>query len=436
MCRSWNSLVEFTEPSCDPEDGFTRYVPLDGESPVPLTEVPKSTVARTSTGMSELDRVLGGGIVPGSATLVGGDPGIGKSTLMLQIGAAVANTSGPVLYVSGEESFAQTKLRAERLNTVNPQMYLLAETDVARVADQVDDTHKLVIVDSIQSMRTARSTGAPGTISQVRETGAELVRLAKGRNVPVVLIGHVTKEGSIAGPRILEHLVDTVLYFEGEGRQDLRILRAVKNRFGSTNEIGVFEMTDHGLSEVNSPSELFLTGRIEDVAGSVVLAALEGSRPVLVEVQALVSRTGYGTPRRSVTGVNPNRVSLVLAALEKRASLPLYDQDVFVNVTGGLRIDEPAADLAVALAIASSFLDRPVRGRTAVFGEIGLGGEVRTTGQARTRAAEACRLGYNRCIAPCGCERDMAQTDADAVLVDSIRTALEAGLGTNTNGTN
>ncbi|MCD6288399.1 MAG: AAA family ATPase, partial [Candidatus Hydrogenedentes bacterium] len=212
VCRSWNSLVEFTEPSCDPEDGFTRYVPLDGESPVPLTEVPKSTVARTSTGMSELDRVLGGGIVPGSATLVGGDPGIGKSTLMLQISAAVANTSGPVLYVSGEESFAQTKLRAERLNTVNPQMYLLAETDVARVADQVNDTHKLVIVDSIQSMRTARSTGAPGTISQVRETGAELVRLAKGRNVPVVLIGHVTKEGSIAGPRILEHLVDTVLY--------------------------------------------------------------------------------------------------------------------------------------------------------------------------------------------------------------------------------
>jgi DNA repair protein RadA/Sms len=433
-CRTWNSLAEYKEPAPAPDDGRGRYVSADGDAPVPLTEVAKSATARISTSIGELDRVLGGGIVPGSATLIGGDPGIGKSTLMLQISAAVAAAAGPVLYVSGEESFAQTKLRAERLGTVSPDVYLLAETDLDRISSQVDDGHSLIIVDSIQSMHTARVSGAPGTISQVRESGAELVRLAKGRNVPVALIGHVTKEGSIAGPRILEHLVDTVLYFEGEGRQDLRILRAVKNRFGSTNEIGVFEMTDRGLAEVSSPSELFLTERTDGVAGSVVLAAIEGTRPVLVEVQALVTRSGYGTPRRSVTGINPNRVSLVLATLEKRASLPLYDQDVFVNVTGGLRIDEPAADLAVALAVASSFLDRPLGDRTMVFGEIGLGGEIRAAAQARTRTAEACRLGYRRCIVPQGCARDIAETGAEAVLVDNVSAALTAGLGTGTDG--
>ncbi len=435
-CGAWNSLVEHVaEPAAT--GGRSRYVPPDGENPIPLTAAPCADSSRISTGIAELDCVLGGGIVPGSVILIGGDPGIGKSTLMLQMGASIADGAGDVLYVSGEESFAQVKLRAERLNAVNERVHLLAETEIERVRAHIDaGQYTLVIIDSIQSTHTTRMPGAPGTVGQVRECAIELTRLAKGMNVPVVLVGHVTKEGSLAGPRVLEHLVDTVLYFEGEGRQDLRILRAVKNRFGSTNEIGVFEMTDSGLEEVASPSEVFLTERTEGVTGSVVLAAVEGSRPILVEVQALVTRTGYGTPRRTVTGVNPNRVSLVLATMEKRACLPMHDQDVFVNIAGGVRVDEPAADLAIAMAVASSYLDRPVTERTAVFGEIGLAGEVRAAGQGRKRVNEAGRLGYTRCIAPRGCARDVADVGSETVLVDSLSEGLSAGLRTKNNGGN
>jgi len=435
-CSAWNRLVEHVVvPAAD--DGRSRYVPPDGDSPTPLTAAPRADSSRIRTGIAELDGVLGGGIVPGSAILIGGDPGIGKSTLMLQMGAAIADGAGDVLYVSGEESFAQVKLRAERLNAVNERVHLLAETEIERIRAHVDaGQYALVIIDSIQSTHTTRMPGGPGTVGQVRECAVELTRLAKGTNVPVVLVGHVTKEGAIAGPRVLEHLVDTVLYFEGEGRQDLRILRAVKNRFGSTNEIGVFEMTDSGLEEVASPSEVFLTERAEGVTGSVVLAAVEGSRPILVEVQALVTRTGYGTARRTVTGVNPNRVSLVLATMEKRACLPMHDQDVFVNIAGGVRVEEPAADLAIAMAVASSYLDRPVTERTAVFGEIGLAGEVRAAGQGRKRVSEAGRLGYTRCIAPRGCARDVAEVGSEMVLVDSLSEGLSAGLRTKNNGTN
>jgi len=433
-CGEWNSLVEQVVAPADTEPR-TRYVPPDGDRPIPLTDAPRADNARICTGIAELDCVLGGGIVPGSVILIGGDPGIGKSTLVLQAGAAIADGAGDVLYVSGEESFSQVKLRAERLGAANARVYLLAETETERVRAHVDaGPYVLLIVDSVQSMHTPRMPGAPGTVGQVRECAVELTRLAKGINLPVVLVGHVTKEGAIAGPRVLEHVVDTVLYFEGEGQQDLRILRAVKNRFGSTNEIGVFEMTERGLAEVASPSEVFLTERIEGVAGSVVLAAVEGSRPVLVEVQALVTGAGYGTARRSVTGVNPNRVSLVLATMEKRAGLALHGEDVFVNVAGGLRIDEPAADLAIALAVASSYLDRPVRDETAVFGEIGLGGEIRGAGQSRKRVLEAGRLGYTRCIAPRGCARDAQGTAFETVLVDNLSAALSEGLRTGDNG--
>jgi len=435
-CGEWNSLVEHVvEPSGD--DGRSTYTPVDGDRPLPLTDAPRADYKRISTGIAELDGVLGGGVVPGSAILIGGDPGIGKSTLMLQMGAALADGAGAVMYVSGEESFAQVKLRAERLDAISERVHLLAETEIDRIRARVDaGRYTMVIVDSIQAMHTSRVPAGAGTIGQVRECAIELTRLAKGLNIPVVLVGHVTKEGAIAGPRVLEHLVDTVLYFDGEGRQDLRILRAVKNRFGSTNEIGVFEMTDRGLVEVASPSEVFLTERTEGVAGSVVLPAIEGSRPILVEVQALVTRSGYGTPRRTVTGVNPNRVSLILAAMEKWAGLPLHDRDVFVNIAGGIRVDEPAADLAIAMALASSCLDRPVIERTTVFGEIGLAGEVRAAAQGRRRVQEAERLGYMRCIVPRGCARDVAGCKSEKVFVDNLSAGLAAGLRTGENGAN
>jgi DNA repair protein RadA/Sms len=396
--------------------------------PVSIASRDQPPLERLTTGIGECDRVLGGGVVPGALVLLGGDPGIGKSTLMLQLCHRLATDYGPVLYVSGEESFAQTQLRARRLGTVCDDLMLLTEIEVGRVAAQVEQgSWSCVVVDSIQSVYSADLSSVPGSVGQVRECANEFLRLAKGRSVPIFLVGHVTKEGSLAGPRLLEHLVDAVLYFEGDGKQALRILRAVKNRFGSTNEIGVFEMGDVGLSEVPNPSALFLTERPRGVSGSVVFPSMEGTRPVLVEVQALVGEPGQGTPRRAVAGVNPNRVSLILAVLEKRAGLHLGDRDIFVNVAGGVRLEEPAVDLAVAVALASSFREVPVDPGLAVFGEIGLAGEVRAVSRAAQRIGEAAKFGFTRCLMPKAAAAD-SQGELECAPVAGLNQAVEWSL--------
>lgn len=426
-CDSWNTLVEEEILEEGPHARAPMAVTCE---PVPVTNTVQPPPARLSSGMSEFDRVLGGGIVPGSLTLVGGDPGIGKSTLMLQVSHYLAEHEGAVLYVSGEESFDQARLRAGRLNTLNDRLFMLTETHVSAIAPHISQgEYKFVVVDSIQSVYTSRLAAAPGTVSQVRECANEFMRLAKTTHTPVALVGHVTKEGVIAGPRLLEHMVDTVLYFEGEGRQALRVLRAVKNRFGSTNEIGVFEMHDTGLNEVKNPSALFLDERPVGVSGSVVFPGMEGARPLLVEVQALVSDAHAGSPRRTITGVNPNRVALLLAVLERHAGLRFCDRDVFVNVAGGIRLDEPAADLAVAVALASSLLGKPACAEAVVFGEVGLSGEIRAVSAARQRIREAAKFGLRRCIMPVSCKRDAAAAEIVAEpsskIVDAIKIALE-----------
>jgi len=354
-CGEWNSLVEEITAA---EGKHVRPAIAPEASPVAITAPAEVPAERMLTGDDECDRVLGGGIVPGSLVLIGGDPGIGKSTLMLQLGHFIAERVGKVLYISGEESFHQTRMRARRLGRLSDNLLLLTETQVDTISRHLDgDDYAMLVVDSIQSVYSSEVPSVPGSIGQVRECANAFLRIAKGRDVPVFLVGHVTKDGSIAGPRVLEHLVDTVLYFEGEGKQALRILRAVKNRFGSTNEVGIFEMTQTGLAPVPNPSALFLNERPAGVSGSVVYPSLEGTRPLLVEVQALVSDSHLASPRRTVTGVNPNRVALLLAVLEKRVGLPFSDKDVYVNVVGGVRLDETAADLAVALALVSSLRD-------------------------------------------------------------------------------
>lgn len=425
-CDEWNTLVEEVVEEQGPH---MRESAAPCVAPLPLTDPSVAVPARQSTGMQETDRVLGGGIVPGSLTLVGGDPGIGKSTLMMQVSHHIARASGSVLYVSGEESFNQARMRAQRLNAVHERLFVLTETSISVIAREIrDGGYALAVIDSIQSVYTPQLAAVPGSIGQVRECANEFMRLAKGSQTPIFLVGHVTKDGMIAGPRLLEHLVDTVLYFEGEGRQALRILRAVKNRFGSTNEIGVFEMRDTGLHEVPNPSALFLSERPEGVSGSVVMPCMEGTRPLLVEVQALVGESHVGSPRRTVTGVNPNRVSLLLAVLEKRAGLHFADRDVFVNVAGGVRLDEPAADMAVALALASSFRERPIRAGLAVFGEIGLAGEVRAVDMARQRVAEAAKFGFTGCIVPGACAGDLRANGMQTMSVSCLTEAIETGL--------
>jgi DNA repair protein RadA/Sms len=348
---------------------------------------------------------------------------------MLQVGYHLAKDAMRVLYVSGEESFDQMRLRAGRLGALNDRLYLLTETDVETIRNRItSEDYGLVIVDSIQSVYSSHFPSVPGSVGQVRECANEFLHLAKGCNIPIFLVGHVTKDGAIAGPRLLEHVVDTVLYFEGEGKQTLRILRAVKNRFGSTNEIGVFEMTESGLREVLDPSALFLTERAYGVSGSVVFPGIEGSRPLLVEVQALVGKTPLMSPRRTVTGVNPNRVSLLLAVLEKRAGLHVSDKDVFVNVAGGVRLDEPAADMAVALALASSLLERPVSPTLAAFGEIGLAGEVRAVDMSRARIGEASKFGFAQCILPKSCAADAEGTNVQTLPVTRIAEAIDLAL--------
>lgn len=425
-CGEWNTIVEETVTPVEPSGRNTLRT---NGAPSPITAANHEDVVRLPTGIPECDRVLGGGIVPGSLTLIGGDPGIGKSTLMLQVSHYLAQNGAPVLYVSGEESFGQTRLRAQRLGTLSDNLLLLTETNSESIRKAVTSgNYGLVIIDSIQSVYTPRVGSAPGSVGQVREAANEFLTLAKGEGTPIFLVGHVTKDGAIAGPRVLEHLVDTVLYFEGEGKQALRILRAVKNRFGSTNEIGVFEMSESGLNEVPDPSALFLNERPKGVSGSVVFPSIEGTRPVLVEVQALVGEPTAGSPRRTVSGVNPNRVSLILAVLEKRGGYSFGDRDVFVNVAGGVRLEEPAADLAVAIALVSSLREAPVPSGLTAFGEAGLTGEVRGVGSARQRVSEASKFGFTTCILPKSSAADAGDSAVTLLPASGIERAIEIAM--------
>ncbi|MGH7354402.1 MAG: DNA repair protein RadA [Candidatus Rokuibacteriota bacterium] len=398
--RTGGEYVTLVEEREAPARGGRRG-PSPSARPTPLRDVVVEHGDRARTGIGELDRVLGGGVVRGSAVLIGGDPGIGKSSLVLQAARALAQTMGPVLYVSAEESPAQVKMRADRFGIAGDGLLLWAETDLSAVQAQLDDVKpRALIIDSIQTVYLPDLESAPGSVAQVRECGARLVQIAKGRGIATFLVGHVTKEGTLAGPRVLEHLVDTVLYFEGESHHAYRILRAVKNRFGSTNEIGVFQMTEAGLAEVPNPSGFFLAERPVDAPGSVVVASLEGTRPLLLELQALVARASFGTPRRTVLGADYNRVCLLLAVLEKRAGLPIGSQDAFVNVAGGGRVIEPAADLGIVIAAASSYLEKPVPGDTVVLGEVGLTGEVRAVSGLEARLKAAAQLGFRSAIVP------------------------------------
>jgi DNA repair protein RadA/Sms len=399
-CGAWNSLVE--ERPGDAEAAAGRYAIGPPASVARLySDIDITPHARLSTGIGEFDRVLGGGVVPGSLVLLGGEPGIGKSTLLLQAAANMARTIGPVLYSSGEESEHQVKGRGERLGAGDAPLYLLAETCLERIVEEIGRIRPaLVVVDSVQTVYSLKLQSAPGAIGQVREAATELLFTAKRENIPMFLVGHVTKDGNLAGPKALEHIVDAVLYFEGERHHAHRIVRAVKNRFGAVSELGVFEMTGEGLRPVPNPSLLFLAERAANVAGSAVLCSVEGTRPILVEVQALVSTATYGTARRTANGVDSQRLALLLAVLEKRAGLGLAGDDVFVNIAGGLTIDEPASDLAVLAAVASSARNRAIAPDTAAFGEVGLAGEVRGTAQASLRVREAEQMGFRRCILP------------------------------------
>jgi DNA repair protein RadA/Sms len=395
--------------------------------PQPLKDVVLEAGERAPTGIGELDRVLGGGVVRGSLVLIGGEPGAGKSTLLLQAARELAKARPPVLYVSAEESAAQVKLRADRLGIAGDGLLLWAETDLNAVQAALDDVKpQTLIVDSIQTVFLPDLESAPGSVAQVRECGARLMTQAKGRGLATFLVGHVTKEGALAGPRVLEHLVDTVLYFEGEAHHAYRVLRAVKNRFGSTNEIGVFEMAARGLVEVANPSGFFLSERPVDAPGSVVVASLEGTRPMLLELQALVSRASFGTPRRTVLGADYNRVCLLLAVLEKRAQLPIGNQDVFVNVAGGARVVEPAADLGIVLAAASSYMERPLPADVVVVGEIGLTGEVRAVAGLEARLRAAAQLGFRSAVVPKSSAAELRSASISVRGVGTVTEALEA----------
>ena len=426
-CSEWNTFVEEAPLPLK----ISRKIGVASKiEPVPLDAIEQEDVPRIRTTLNEFDRVLGGGLVPGSLILLGGDPGIGKSTLMMQI--AIVLKDLVVLYVTGEESVRQIKLRAERLKASSAKnILLLAETNLDLILDVIESgTPDLVIVDSIQTIFRPGLESAPGSVSQVRESAALLLRLAKTRGIPIFVVGHVTKEGIIAGPKVIEHMVDTVLQFEGESHYAYRILRALKNRFGSTNEIGIFEMHDAGLREVLNPSEIFLSERHYGTSGSTVVATIEGSRPILVEVQALVTPTNYGMPQRTSTGFDFRRLALLLAVLEKRVGLNLGQQDVFVNVAGGIRIDEPAVDLGIATSITSSLRDIPVDSSSVAVGEIGLGGEIRTIGQIDRRVQEAAKLGFKRIIIPQNNIKNFKPNSGIEIIgVDRIERAIEVLLG-------
>ena len=399
-CGEWNSLVEEKSQPIRRNGGRSGFK-LRDVSAVAFTEIEPQDDVRIPSGVTEFDRVLGGGIVPGTLVLIGGDPGIGKSTLLLQVADKMSAAGSLVLYISGEESERQIKLRGERLAVEAKKVYILPETNLENIINEIERLKPgAIIIDSIQTVFSSAIESAPGSVSQVREVAHQFLLLAKNRGIPIFLIGHITKEGSIAGPKILEHIVDTVLYFEGERHHNHRIVRAVKNRFGAANEVGVFEMTGAGLMAVANPSQMFLQERPQNVAGSIVTACMEGTRPLLVEIQALVSGTKYGTGRRMTQGLDQNRVSLLIAMLEKRSGMQLTGDDVFVNIAGGLEVDEPAVDLGVVTAIVSSFKNLSVDPHTAVFGEIGLTGEVRGAMQASVRAREAQALGFKKIVLP------------------------------------
>lgn len=403
-CGEWNTFVEERI-----DTGITKGTTASARavresvreaSVVPLTDVTADDETRCRTGIRELDRVLGGGIVPGSLVLVGGDPGIGKSTLLLQVCRQMAEMK-KILYISGEESQTQIKIRANRMGNFSPNLLLLCETNLETIRGVIEkERPELVIIDSIQTMYSEEVSSAPGSVSQVRESTNVFMQLAKGLCISIFIVGHVTKEGTVAGPRVLEHMVDTVLYFEGDRHASYRILRAVKNRFGSTNEIGVFEMRQDGLAEVENPSEYMLSGRPENASGSVVACSMEGTRPILIEIQALVCRSNFGMPRRTAAGTDYNRVNLLMAVLEKRLGMALSNCDAYINIAGGIRMNEPAIDLGIVLAIASSFRNRPIDEKTIVFGEVGLSGEVRAVSMPEQRVAEAKKLGFETCILP------------------------------------
>lgn len=400
-CNQWDTFSEERALPATSVRGRGTWVESGAvEEPVAITRVTMSVADRHPTGIGEFDRTLGGGIVHGSFTLVGGDPGIGKSTLLLQVAGAIAK-SAPTLYVSGEESPSQIRMRGERLNCMSDNLLILPETQVELIERQIAAIRPaLVVIDSIQTVYTEEIPSAPGTVGQVRESAGRLLHVCKRSGIPIFLIGHVTKEGAIAGPRLLEHMVDTVIYFEGEKGSPYRILRAVKNRFGSTNEIGVFEMKSLGLVEISNPSEIFLSDKPGDVSGSVVVACVNGTRPLLVEIQALVASTNYPSPRRTTVGVDTNRVAILMAIIEKRAGFHIMGEDVFVNLAGGARIEEPAIDLGVITAIVSSFRDVAIDSRTVVIGEVGLGGEVRSVPMLDARINEAAKLGFTRAVIP------------------------------------
>lgn len=427
-CGGWNSFAEETV-AIEPVRKRPQP-PGVGAPPEPITQVAIREHPRVSTGFGELDRVMGGGIVPGSIVLIGGEPGIGKSTILLQTSDCLSRNHGTVLLVTGEESPAQVRMRAERLGGMTDNLLVLAETDINRIEAEIESVRPVaVIIDSIQTMYDPEITSSPGSVNQVKECTQHLIRVSKPSEIPVFLVGHVTKEGAIAGPRVLEHMVDTVLYFEGDRHQSYRIIRAVKNRFGPTDEIGVFEMSDGGLTEVSNPSEVFLAGRGGGVSGLAVVASLEGTRSFLVELQALVSGSNLAYPRRVAAGLDYQRLSIIIAVLERRAGVRLHDQDVYVSAAGGLKIVEPAVDLGVALAIASAAADTELEPETAVFGEVGLSGEIRYVAQAEKRLKEAAKLGFKKAMIPAGAVKGKTpgiQVVQVRTLAESIKHALPA----------
>lgn len=398
-CHEWNSFVE--EPVIKSPHASGQSVRRVDRPPVSIDEIKGDKEERFTTDIEEFDRVLGGGIVPGSLTLVGGDPGIGKSTLLLQVCKQLSDTGREVLYISGEESLSQIKMRADRIGTFQKQFRLLTEINLDIIAQTVKkEKPDVVVIDSIQTMFNEQVNAAPGSVSQVRESTAVLLQLAKGENIAILIVGHVTKEGTVAGPRVLEHMVDTVLYFEGDKQDIYRILRGVKNRFGSTNEIGVFEMEEGGLKEIKNPSEYMISGKPQGASGSVVTCCMEGTRPMLMEVQALVCDTNFQIPRRQATGCDFNRMNLLIAVIEKRIRIPLGHEDVYINFAGGMKITEPATDLAVVMALVSSYKNTPIDDKMIVFGEVGLSGEVRGVSMVKQRVLEAKKMGYTSCMVP------------------------------------
>ena len=423
MCKEWNTFVE---ENISVVKGSSAKQIKEAEV-ISLNSVVTDDDDRICTTIKELDRVLGGGIVPGSLVLVGGDPGIGKSTLLLQVCQKLCKAGNHVLYISGEESLKQIKLRANRMGEFTEELLLLCETNLEVIKNVIEKRKpEMVVIDSIQTMYSDEVTSAPGSVSQVRESTNIFMQLAKGLGIPIFIVGHVTKEGTVAGPRVLEHMVDTVLYFEGDRHASYRILRGVKNRFGSTNEIGVFEMRQSGLIEVENPSEFMLNGRPEHASGSVVACSMEGTRPILLEIQALVCNSNFGMPRRTAAGTDYNRVNLLMAVLEKRAGIHLSASDAYVNIAGGMKINEPAIDLGIVMALVSSYKNRPIDEKTIVFGEVGLSGEVRAVSMPEQRVAEAKKLGFETCIIP-KVSKDMVKgiKGINVVGVDSINDAIQ-----------